>query len=339
MERISIFNYEAFYLDFLEGNLNEEDTRVLMNFLDENPSLKMEDEELPLFDSENITLDDAVKSDLKQPLLTDNICLNNIDFFLISDLEGLLPEAKLKELTAFISGNERLLYDKGVYASTKFDADLSIVYADKAGLKRRKAIIFWPYASVASAAAIIIFFMAWNSINRPIIDVTDTNGVHAKSNNSGTKINQIDPKGSKEITPVVNTDNDSFIDNGENDFVADNNINPEKTVLKKKGPVNSSVDPINYRSASPVLTALHNSELEPITKKAFANNNQPQETMDKNKALARYANMSNPIEPVTSFIESKTKTPVDFRTTEKVEGKRRGFFIKIGKFEISRNRH
>jgi hypothetical protein len=49
--------------------------------------------------------------------------------------------------------------------------------------------------------------------------------------------------------------------------------------------------------------------------------------------------MNNPIEPVTSFIESKTKTEVDFRTTKKVEGKPRGFFIKIGKFEVSRNRH
>jgi hypothetical protein len=294
----------------------------------------MEDEELPLFDSEEITLSDAVKSDLKQPQLTDTICLNNIDFFLISELEGLLPESKLKELSAFVSANENVLYDKGVYASTKFEADLSITYTDKAGLKRRKAIIFWPYASIASAAAIIIFFMAWNSINTPIVDVTDTKGVQAKSN--GTKKEQTDIKDPKEIIPSVNTNENSLVEN--NDLVADNDVESDNSRLIKYETVNSTVDHINYRSATPVLTALHNSELEPITKKTYANNGEPQETMDKNKALARYANMSNPIEPVTSFIESKTNTPLEFKTTEKVEGKRRGFFIKIGKFEISRNK-
>ena len=42
MEQLNIHNYEAFYLDFLEGNLNEEETSQLFCFLDENPSLKIE---------------------------------------------------------------------------------------------------------------------------------------------------------------------------------------------------------------------------------------------------------------------------------------------------------
>ena len=36
-------NYESFYLDFLEGNLNQEDTNAMLAFLDEHPMFKLED--------------------------------------------------------------------------------------------------------------------------------------------------------------------------------------------------------------------------------------------------------------------------------------------------------
>ena len=89
MERISIFNYEAFYLDFLEGNLNEEDTALLMAFLEANPDLKMEDDSLPTFEAEEFELDDALKNDLKQPLIDEAITNNNVEYFMISDAEGI----------------------------------------------------------------------------------------------------------------------------------------------------------------------------------------------------------------------------------------------------------
>ena len=66
MERISIFNYEAFYLDFLEGNLNEADTLMLTDFLEANPGLKVEmDDEFTSFQEESIVLDDFSKLMLK----------------------------------------------------------------------------------------------------------------------------------------------------------------------------------------------------------------------------------------------------------------------------------
>ena len=43
MERISIFNYEAFYLDYLEGRLNQEDSALLLLFLESHPELIVED--------------------------------------------------------------------------------------------------------------------------------------------------------------------------------------------------------------------------------------------------------------------------------------------------------
>ena len=49
--------------------------------------------------------------------------------------------------------------------------------------------------------------------------------------------------------------------------------------------------------------------------------------------------MSNPIKPITSFISKKTNTNVDFGTKKASKSKKGGFFVKIGKFEVSRNKH
>ena len=53
------------------------------------------------------------------------------------------------------------------------------------------------------------------------------------------------------------------------------------------------------------------------------------------------ANMENPIEPITNFLSDKTKREIDFKKTKKNGNPKngKGFFIKIGNFEISRKKH
>ncbi|MCH2229550.1 MAG: hypothetical protein MK105_04335 [Crocinitomicaceae bacterium] len=341
MERISIFNYEAFYLDFLEGNLNEADAVLLMNFLEENPSLRMEDEELPLFDVDTIVLDEEVKNELRQPLLTDKIHLNNVEFFLISEAEGLLPEPKIDELTLFISNNQSLMYDKGIYAVVKFAPDMSVVYANKAGLKRKKTITLWPYISIASAAAVILFFMTWSSINNTVIDFNNPRLIKANTKNQNETSTIQNSERMNDIV-IPNNDLNDVVDNGYPTYVVQHVGLPS---IENQGirVVEAGVDQINHRSVKPVLTSIQTGELEPITKRIYAENNQEKSKNNVpengNKALARFVDMQNPIEPVTSFIESRTNREVDFRTTKKIEGKRKGFFLKVGKLEISRKKH
>ena len=47
------------------------------------------------------------------------------------------------------------------------------------------------------------------------------------------------------------------------------------------------------------------------------------------------SNMKNPIPLITNTISEKTKTAVDFKTGKATETEKGGFFIKIGKFEVS----
>jgi hypothetical protein len=66
MERISIFNYEAFYLDYLEGRLNQEDSALLLLFLESHPELIVEDGLDSFAIDENVVLNPKIKNSLKE---------------------------------------------------------------------------------------------------------------------------------------------------------------------------------------------------------------------------------------------------------------------------------
>jgi hypothetical protein len=171
MKRISIFNYEAFYLDFLEGNLSEEDAALLLAFLDENPQLKVEEEELPILGFENASLDAKFKENLKQLVFNETIItLDNSDQFLIAETENLLSSEKKAELGRFVSKHPELAQTQKLYASTHLIADKSIVFAYKESLKQSNKIVLWPFISLAVAASVAILFFLWNSTTNGITD-------------------------------------------------------------------------------------------------------------------------------------------------------------------------
>ena len=99
MEKISIFNYEAFYLDYLEGNLNTEDAELFITFLNDHPELKVNDDFLPTFSNEQSALDAQFKEDLKQISFNETaICNENVGQFFIAEAEKLLSQEKIIEL-------------------------------------------------------------------------------------------------------------------------------------------------------------------------------------------------------------------------------------------------
>ena len=127
MERISIFNYEAFYLDYLEGNLSEEDTQMLLQFLEEHPECRMEEEDLFILDDE-APMTYSGKNNLKQVDEAGPIGLDNVEHFMIADAEGLLDESKTAELNAVVAENQELEQTRKRYNAVYYTADESLVF-------------------------------------------------------------------------------------------------------------------------------------------------------------------------------------------------------------------
>ena len=331
MERISIFNYEAFYLDFLEGNLNREDRALFLKFLEENPELKVIDEDLPTLELEESFLDETYKDGLKQPLLSDTITLLNYEYFLISQSEGLLSEEKEKEIDSFISGNSKLEKEKALINSTYFSPEEEFVYVEKNSLKRKKAVVLWPY--YAAAASIMLAVLLWNFNGNGIIE-NDTIKFVEKD--------EVVPEIIKEIPSLKIEDNVQ---------IAEQPL-AEKTTPQKEPQNTGSIDTQNElktpdninndlspRGPSPNLISLEDQKIEPIHIYPSTPNKVILEENSQDVASLGFNDMTNPIKPVTSFVGDKINRTVDFRRKKKEEGKPSGFFLKIGKLEVSRKRN
>lgn len=153
---INIENYEAWFLDYAEGNLNEQQVADLMLFLVQHPELKEELEED--FGSVELPTESVVlpnKEALKQGGAI--VSVSNIDDFLIAELEGTLTQEELMSLQLFLQQNPGFQKDQVLFQKTRLQADLNIQYADKEGLKRRKAVVFPLYMRYIAAAAVLIF--------------------------------------------------------------------------------------------------------------------------------------------------------------------------------------
>ena len=160
MEKITKHNYEAFYLDYLEGNLSEFDYAMLLSFLDDNLDLKAELDD-DILDIKLIAdtkgLNAFEKEDLKYfDCLKGEICLNNVDDFIISDLENDISVTKKKELTTFITEHNLKTSQQYFYA-TQLKADLNESYGNTTDLKKKGTIIPL-FIKIASVAAIGLLF-------------------------------------------------------------------------------------------------------------------------------------------------------------------------------------
>ncbi|MCX6294684.1 MAG: hypothetical protein NTX97_01235 [Bacteroidetes bacterium] len=125
-------NYEAFFLDYHEGNLSPLQVADLLLFVEQHPELREEFESF-----ENVTLDDLStisfgdKSSLKK-----EININNKDEYFIRSIENILTTEEKGLVENFIKQHPQYLPEFELFQKTKLSADTSIVFENKEFLKR-----------------------------------------------------------------------------------------------------------------------------------------------------------------------------------------------------------
>lgn len=336
MEKISIFNYEAFYLDYLEGNLSDEDTALLLTFLEQHPDLKLEDDHLPLLEEDTAELDLQFKSDLKQIMFNETVInSDNVEQFMIAQAEELLDQKKNSELEAFIAENASLRKSRALYAATRIKPDYSIVFADKEGLKRSRRIGIIPYIAFAAAASVIAFvFIFMQEGNDPIRN----NGRTGLADLDSTKqIEQRKDTDDIDNKQVPNPDEDVFVPGKTFATIAkekETGIHPPK---EKQNEALKNIDQIKLRS--PKAFELAHLDQDIIESKKSNSTERSTETRTSDYAQLGFQDMNNPIKPVTNRLGDLVNQEVDFRTAKATQKNSGGFYIKIGKFELSHKKH
>ena len=164
MESINLNNYEAFFLDHLEGTLSGKDEQALYAFLNDNPALQIEFSELTGASFSDLVLSaENTGSISKENLKADPSIISamTIDQWMVDSIENKLSKSENLTLLDYISKHK--LEDKFMaYQATILSPVLAEIYGNKSNLKRKAATVIPMWMKIGSAAAaiaLLVFFL------------------------------------------------------------------------------------------------------------------------------------------------------------------------------------
>ena len=323
--KINTENYEAFYLDYLEGNLDQETSLDLFAFLAKHPDLQVEDLG-PTFAYFDLPLENNFKINLKQNIALEKINSTNIEYFLTAEKEGLLSDNKISELNAFIQSHPAFSLDRKLYALTSLQPEASWIFEPKKSLKHRETIVLWPYVAALAAASVAVLIWIWPSnFNETVRSAIAKPAVKLPRNhqNSTPKVNQslatikfqknsdtkkqAEKKNKALFTPIMN---------------ASNHISGNLSIQKVNKLTYASIDTIDFVALTEKIPSSIAYQSSPTTK------------TENVGALT----MNEVLKPVTSRLSDVIKTEVDYQTGINTSAQRKGFHLKIGQFEMYQNK-
>ncbi|HOY39364.1 MAG: hypothetical protein KBB11_07705 [Bacteroidales bacterium] len=194
---IDLNNYEAWLLDFIEGNLSESEENILMAFLKSNPELCDEVDNLTPF---TLKADKNEKCSIKKNLKKDF----DADTLMISSVEGLLSDEQNAELEQLCQTNEQVIQDYEQYRKTILHPDTTIAYTDKLKLKHHGFAI----TPLQVLAAAVIVILAASAFALTYFGKTDTIITTALKNRTAEVSNY---NIRKAFTDILHTDSNTYV--------------------------------------------------------------------------------------------------------------------------------
>jgi hypothetical protein len=199
-------NYEIWLIDWLDGNLNDLQAENLRLFLEENPDLKEEFEELT-----TVRLNSSVKSFQHKEQLkktTANISESQFEYLCAAYLENDLPDGQKRELLEIIGHNQERKRSFELIQKTRL-LPASVNYKQKNRLIRRtitQKIIRLSLIGLSAAAVTTLVVITYYSIPRDLPGQFENTSQNLKTQSiiqkpSDVKIAEIRPEENK-IRPV-----------------------------------------------------------------------------------------------------------------------------------------
>jgi hypothetical protein len=161
MESLTRNNYEIWFLDYLDGQLSNEQLETLLDFLEQNPDLQKE-----------------LQGVSKVGLAAGNEMLDQKEFLLKTpeDIPGIgsLDQLCIARMENDLSVEEAILFDKqldtnpvlereyAAFLQTRLDPSDKVVYPYKSELKK-KVVFFnpWVITAISSAAIVLLAWILW----------------------------------------------------------------------------------------------------------------------------------------------------------------------------------
>jgi hypothetical protein len=138
--KINRDNYEAYFLDYFEGQLSPEMVQEVLLFVELNPDLKnifTDFEAVTLTGEDDIVFEDKAGLKKNQVFATSQINDSNYEEFLIGETEGLLDTNQLSALDEFICINPQFENDRRLFTLAHLTKDDEVVFEAKESLKQK----------------------------------------------------------------------------------------------------------------------------------------------------------------------------------------------------------
>jgi hypothetical protein len=146
--------YEIFIIDYLEGNLNPVQVSELLLFLEQNPDLKQELENLELVYLTQNEITPIDKTHLKKPEF--NLIKKSFEHLLIANIEGDNTPDESSELIKAKHLYPELVQEERLFFLTKLVPDLSVHFTNKKALKHFVLATYYPLL-IRIAAVFLLF--------------------------------------------------------------------------------------------------------------------------------------------------------------------------------------
>jgi len=153
--KITRDNYEPFFLDYLEGNLDENKIDQFLDFLVQNPDLK---EELHLLEHVHLPEEQIIfsekmmlyKSAADEKVVTENKA--------IAYLEGDLDDDDRKSFETYLATHPELQKEYTVFTKTRLIPEAGIKYPDKLKLYKKSGLTVVMKWAVRAAAVVVLLW-------------------------------------------------------------------------------------------------------------------------------------------------------------------------------------
>ncbi|MFA5814780.1 MAG: hypothetical protein WC865_04080 [Bacteroidales bacterium] len=168
MESLTRNNYEIWFLDYLDGQLSNQQLETLLDFLEQNPDLKEE-----LRGVSGVSLAAGMESlDQKYLLLkspADIPGISAIDQLCIARMENDLPEEEARMFDLRLNEDTGLGEKYAAFQLTRLNPADSVIYPYKKELLRKTRILSpWIITAISSAAVILLAWFLWPDPPEPV---------------------------------------------------------------------------------------------------------------------------------------------------------------------------
>jgi len=200
--KINRNNYEAYFIDYLEGNLDEKLVNDFIEFLQQNPELK---EELSLFETVSIGQEE-ITFNKKELLLKEKYDVEQVfNEAAIAKLEGEISLSEKAEFEKYLTTHPEKQKEADLYKLTKLQPDTSVVFSKKYKIYKRQAgrtVLLWSMR-VAAVIVVALSVYAYIETNKGKIIIENQVAITEKATEKNVNSPEIKETVNSEIQPIV----------------------------------------------------------------------------------------------------------------------------------------